>query len=127
MPSQETLERFVARVESNAHVEACEEFYTEHSTMQENFMPPRVGRDAHVANERKVMARAASIVSKCVRPVFVNGDRVVIRWIFEFEWSDGTYTHGRACISTVGRRAHRGRAILLRPGAAHAAYARGLT
>jgi hypothetical protein len=27
-----------------------------------------------------------------VRPVFVDGDRVVIRWIFEFEWRDGTYT-----------------------------------
>ena len=73
MPKQDTLERFIARVESNAHVEACEEFYTEHSTMQENFAPPRIGRDAHVANERKVMARAATIVSKCVRPVFVDG------------------------------------------------------
>ena len=92
MPNKETLERFIARVESNAHAEACEEFYTEHSTMQENFAPPRVGRDAHVANERRVMARAASIVSKCVRPVFVDGDRVVIRWIFEFEWRDGAYT-----------------------------------
>jgi len=27
-----------------------------------------------------------------VRPVFVNGDRVVIRWIFQFEWIDGTVT-----------------------------------
>ena len=36
MPSMETLERFVARVEQNAHAEACEEFYTETSSMQEN-------------------------------------------------------------------------------------------
>jgi hypothetical protein len=93
MPTQDTLERFIARVESNAHAEACEEFYTENSTMQENQASPRVGRDAHVANERKVIARAKSIVSKCVRPVFVNGDRVVIRWIFHFEWLDGTVTH----------------------------------
>jgi hypothetical protein len=93
MPTLETLERFIARVESNAHAEACEEFYTERSTMQENHAPPRVGRDAHVANERNVIARAKSIVSKCVRPVFVNGDRVVIRWIFHFEWHDGTVTH----------------------------------
>lgn len=93
MPSTETLERFIARVEANAHAEACEEFYTENSSMQENQAPPRVGRDAHVANERKVLARAASVRSKCVRPVFVSGDRVVIRWIFEFEWHDGTFTH----------------------------------
>ena len=93
MPIIETLERFIARVEENAHAEACEEFYTADSSMQENQSPPRVGRDAHVANEHKVMARAMSVFSKCVRPVFVNGDRVVIRWIFRFDWADGTATH----------------------------------
>jgi hypothetical protein len=93
MPTIETLERFIARVEQNAHVEAVEEFYTTDATMQENQSVPRVGRSAHVANERNVMSRAKALVSKCVRPVFVNGDRVVIRWIFHFEWLDGTVTH----------------------------------
>ena len=60
--------------------------------MRENQSEPRVGRDLHVANERKVLARAKSVRSECVRPVFVNGNRVVIRWIFEFEWLDGTFT-----------------------------------
>ena len=92
MPAAETLERFIRRVEEGAHAEACEEFYTESSSMQENQAQPRVGRAAHVASERKVLARAKSVVSRCVRPVFVNGDRVVIRWIFEFEWLDGTVT-----------------------------------
>jgi hypothetical protein len=93
MPTIETLERFIARVEQNAHAEACEEFYTVNSSMQENQSMPRVGRDSHVANERKVLARAKSVTSKCVRPVFVNGDNVVIRWIFHFEWLNGTVTH----------------------------------
>jgi hypothetical protein len=93
MPTTETIERFIARVEQNAHAEACEEFYTENSTMQENQAAPRVGRAAHVANERKVLARARAVSSKCVRPVFVSGDRAVIRWIFHFEWLDGTVTH----------------------------------
>jgi hypothetical protein len=92
MPSPETLERFVARVEQNAHAEAVEEFYTETASMRENHEPPRVGRALHVANERKVLARARSVRSQCVRPVFVNGDHVVIRWIFDFEWLDGTLT-----------------------------------
>jgi len=92
MPSAKTLERFITRVEQNAHAEACEEFYTENSSMQENQAPPRVGVHAHVAAERNVMSRARSVSSKCVRPVFVNGDRVVIRWIFHFEWLDGTDT-----------------------------------
>ena len=92
MPTAETLEHFIARVEQNAHAEAVEEFYTEHSSMRENLGEPRVGRELHVANERNVFARAKSVRSECVRPVFVNGDYVVIRWIFEFEWLDGTFT-----------------------------------
>lgn len=93
MPSPDTLERFIRRVEDNAHAEAVEEFYTEQASMQENFEPPRVGRELHVATERRVMARARTVRSTCVRPVFVNGDHVVIRWIFTFDWQDGTRTH----------------------------------
>lgn len=92
MPTAETLERFIARVEQNAHAEAIEEFYAVNVSMQENRSPPRVGRDAHVANEHRVLSRAKTVVSRCVRPVFVSGDRVVIRWIFHFEWLDGTVT-----------------------------------
>jgi len=92
MPTADILEKFIARVEQNAHVEAVEEFYTPNSTQQENQAPPRVGRDAHAANERKVMARAKSIASKCIRPVFVDGDRVVIRWQFRFVWQDDSVT-----------------------------------
>lgn len=93
MPTAETLERFIARVEQNAHVEAVEEFYAADASMQENQSTPRVGRDAHVANERRVLSRAKTVMSTCVRPVFVSGDRVVIRWIFRFDWLDGTATH----------------------------------
>jgi hypothetical protein len=60
--------------------------------MQENQATPRVGRDAHIANERSVFSRVQSVTSKCVRPAFLNNDRVVIRWIFHFEWLDGTVT-----------------------------------
>lgn len=92
MPRPDTLERFIARVESNAHAEAVEEFYAADASMRENFEPPRVGRELHVANERKVLARARSVQSQCVRPLFVNGDHVVVRWIFRFEWQDGSVT-----------------------------------
>ena len=92
MPTAQTLERFIALVEQNAHVEAVEGFYTADASMQENQSAPRVGRDAHVANERRVLAKTKTLTSKCVRPVFVSGDRVVIRWVFRFEWLDGTVT-----------------------------------
>jgi hypothetical protein len=92
MPSPQTLERFIARVEQNAHAEAIEAFYTEDASMQENGAAPRRGRDALVANERRVLARAKAVQSQCVRPVLVNGDHVVVRWIFHFEWLDGSHT-----------------------------------
>lgn len=90
MPAADTLERFIARVESNAHVEAIREFYAEQASMQENMDPPRVGRDALVANEAWALSMTASVRSRCVRPVFVHGDLVVIRWIFEFTGHDGS-------------------------------------
>jgi hypothetical protein len=90
VPSIQTLERFVALVEQNAHVEAVEEFYTENASMQENQAPPRIGRAAHAENERDVLSRTKSMTSRCIRPLFVNADRVVIRWQFRFEFLDGS-------------------------------------
>ena len=90
MPSTHTLERFIARVEENAHVEAIAEFYTEGASMQENHNPPRVGRELLMAHEAAALARASSVRSQCVRPALVNGDHVVIRWIFEFGYPDGS-------------------------------------
>jgi hypothetical protein len=90
MPTAATFEAFIARVESNAHVEAIQEFYAEGASMQENNAPPRVGRDTLVAHEAAALARATSVKSTCVRPAFVNGDHAVIRWIFEFTWKDGS-------------------------------------
>jgi len=92
MPSNQTLERFITRVESNAHAEAIEEFYTPDASMRENFAEPRRGRDNLVATERSVLERTKSVKSKCVRPVFAQGNQVVIRWVFELAWKDGRRT-----------------------------------
>ena len=48
--------------------------------------------DARAA-EQAIMARVKSMTSTCVRPVFVNGDHVVIRWIFHFELPNDTAIH----------------------------------
>ena len=93
MPSAETLEKFIARVEENAHVEAIREFYAENATMRENQNSPRVGREKLLESERAALAKAKSVSSRCVRPVLVAGDIVVIRWIFSFDWLDGRHTH----------------------------------
>lgn len=90
MPQAATVEQFIAMVESNAHDKAIEQFYTEDASMQENQSAPRTGRDNLVEHERKVLSRAGSVESKCVRPYFISGDHVAIQWRFRFEWKDGT-------------------------------------
>jgi ketosteroid isomerase-like protein len=90
MPSQQTLDAFVTMVLSNKHDEAIATFYTPDSVMQENVDPPRRGRDANVERERAVMARATQIHSAMEGPLFVSGDHVVIRWVFRFDFADGS-------------------------------------
>lgn len=85
MPHPQTLEDFVAMVEAGRFVEAIERFYADDATMQENRRPPRVGKAALLANERKVLTGSRRVQARCVRPLFVAGDQVVIRWQFEFE------------------------------------------
>ena len=90
MPKPETIEQFIAMVESNEHDKAIEKFYTIDAYMQENQSEPRVGRDNLVANEKNTLQKVKSLVSKCIRPYFMNGDQVVIRWYFRFEWKNGS-------------------------------------
>lgn len=58
--------------------------------MRENLGPPRGGRDALVAHETAVLAGHRSIVTREAEPVLVDGDKVVIRWLFEMTAADGT-------------------------------------
>jgi ketosteroid isomerase-like protein len=90
MPSKQTLDAFIAMVIGGKHDDAIAQFYTPDSTMQENLGPPRKGRDGNVARESAVMARFKEIHSSCREPVFVNGDHVVINWVFRFVAPDGS-------------------------------------
>jgi hypothetical protein len=92
MPMSVTLEQFIALVEENAHADAIEAFYAPNASMQQDQSVPCVGRNTLVANERRALARAKRVVSKCVRPVFLSEYEVVIRSIYEFQWLDGTVT-----------------------------------
>lgn len=89
MPKPETIEEFIAMVESNDHDKAIERFYTADASMQENQSEPRAGRDLLVANEKNTLQKVRSLVSKCIRPYFINGNQVVIQWYFRFEWKNG--------------------------------------
>lgn len=92
MPSKETLEKFITAVETESHDTVIEQFYTDDASIQENQSEPRVGKINLVKNEQKALSQAKSVRSKCIRPFFINGDHVVIRWQFRFNWLDGSTT-----------------------------------
>jgi len=90
MPDPDALEAFIAVVESGMHDDAIARFYTDDASMQDNLGPMRKGKDVLIARERQFMKLFKDIRSKCVRPAFVAGNRVVIRWNFEFVRQDGS-------------------------------------
>jgi ketosteroid isomerase-like protein len=90
MPNRDTVKAFIALVERGQYVEAIEEFYTEDASMQENMLPSRRGRQTLIEGERQVLASVREIRTRPVETYFVEGDRVVINWIFDFVLPDGS-------------------------------------
>jgi hypothetical protein len=92
MPSRTRVDEFIVAVESGDHADAIERFYTEDASMQENTAPPRTGRDKLVAHERAILARMKDVRSKAMRSV-VEGDHVMIHWIFDLTAHDRAVRH----------------------------------
>lgn len=89
MPSHERVSELVAMVRRGQFVQAIEEFYATQATMQENLGPPRRGLPALVAYEKGVLGAFESVRALPVDAFLIDGDRVVIHWIFEFRGRDG--------------------------------------
>jgi hypothetical protein len=89
MPDKKVLDEFISTVVSGKHDLAVEQFYAEDAALQENLGEIRRGRENHAARERGFLKQFKEIRTTCVPPVFVNGDHVVIRWVFEFVREDG--------------------------------------
>jgi hypothetical protein len=92
MPSRARVDEFIAVVESGDHAGAIEQFYTEDASMQENTAPPRTGRDNLVAHERAILTRMKAVRSKAMCSV-VEGDHVMIHWIFDLTALDDKMHH----------------------------------
>ena len=89
MPARERIEALVFCVEAGKYVEAIEEFYAEDASMQENLQAPRKGRKGLVDGERKLLAAHKAVRTLPGTWYLADGDRVVIRWLFEFTTQDG--------------------------------------
>ena len=89
MPSQARVQAFIKTVEANDFVRAIEDFYTDDATMRENMDPPRCGRPTLVERERAMLKTVDSIKTRRVARLLVDGDQVVINWIFDIMGHDG--------------------------------------
>jgi ketosteroid isomerase-like protein len=92
MPTRERVAAFVAAVEAKQFLEAIPAFYAEDMTAQENDDPPRVGREAQVANETRALAFMRFEASR-VASYLVDGDRVAIHYAMDIVAADGTRCH----------------------------------
>jgi len=92
MPALDTIECFVRLVEDCRTVEAMERYYAGNASMQENAATPRVGKAALIQHEVQALASIAELKVKCIRPILVSGDVVVIRWAFEMLGKDSKVT-----------------------------------
>jgi ketosteroid isomerase-like protein len=89
MPTRERVQAFVAMVEAGDYVEAIKRFYTDDASMQENLGTVRAGRDALVAGEEAVLKNVTSITTRPLTTFLVDGDRVVVNWVFDIVIADG--------------------------------------
>ena len=89
MPTRERVQAFVATVEANEFVEAIRTFYTDDATMQENLGDVRQGLEALVAGEEAALRRVKSIATRPGSTYAVDGDRVIVHWVFDIEQLDG--------------------------------------
>ena len=89
MPTIERVKAFVAMVEAGQYVEAIREFYTADASMQENLGVTRRGRDVMAAHEEGVLRTVKSITTRPGSSFAINGDLVVVRWVFDITVGDG--------------------------------------
>lgn len=107
MPTKERVAELIAAVMTNKHDEAIAAFYTDDASIQEPGAEPRVGLATLVAGEQAVLAAMASVVTHEPDFVAIDGDRVVIHWVFDFVRKDGKRRH----ISEVAIQEWRGEKI----------------
>lgn len=83
MPDRSVVSAFVALVESGEYIEAIQRFYHPEAVVWENQRQSRVGLDALIENEQRVLSAFTTVTGRAAS-VIVEGDHVVISWQFDF-------------------------------------------
>ena len=88
MPTKNQVAQLVRLVEANRILEAIDEFYDDNVSMQDNLNLPVVGKDANRERERAFFG-SITVHGNRALSVAIDGDQVVIHWLFEFTGGDG--------------------------------------
>ena len=88
MPSRDQVTRLVRLVEANRILDAIDEFYDDDVSMQDNLEPPVVGKAANRERERAFFG-GITVHGHRALSTAIDGDQVVIHWLFEFTGGDG--------------------------------------
>jgi ketosteroid isomerase-like protein len=89
MPTRERVEALIRTVEAGRFVEALESFYADDARAQENLGSATCGLERLIAREQAVLEAHASVSTRPGSTYLVEGDRAVIRWVFDFIDHDG--------------------------------------
>jgi hypothetical protein len=108
MPTREQVEALVRTVEAGNFVEALESFYADDACTQENLGAPTCGLERLVARERAVLGAHLSVSTRPGSSYLVEGDRAVIRWVFDFVDHDGN----RSSLDELAHQTWRGDQIV---------------
>ena len=89
MSTRERVQELVRYVQAGRIPEAIDEFYAETASMQENRGPATVGKAANIVRERAFADSVERWHEVSVRSVAVDGDQVLIEWVFDYTMRDG--------------------------------------
>jgi len=88
MSTRDHVTRLVRYVEANRILDAIDELYDEHVSMQDNHNPPVVGQAANRERERQFFG-GITLHQHRALSIAVDGDQAVIHWLLEFTGGDG--------------------------------------
>jgi len=89
MSTRERVQELLRYVQAGRIPEAIEEFYADGASMQENREPPTVGKAANIVRERAFADSVERWHEVSARSVAVDGDQVLIEWIFDYTTRQG--------------------------------------
>ena len=94
MHLRELVEDLNSMILEGRALEAFEKYYAEDVVMQENELPPTIGKAANREREKEFFSNLVELRGADVKAVAVGDDVTMVEWFFDYthkEWGRRTY------------------------------------